>query len=169
MSRYTSKVRNERGRGFSAEVRIEGLEETVAALRAFEPDALKAMQKEIREEAWKVARLATSRFSRTGHSGSYAVRSSYRGKRTGMSIRAVDKETSIFEFAGTKGRSRTGGPITPQGMAMIRWLYTFGRPGRFLWGAYDATKDEFNAQLKRSIDKAERELQRHLDSVGEAY
>lgn len=167
MARISSKVSGSGRTGFSAELRIDGLEETIAALKALEPEVLKAMQKEIREAVTDVARKASTSFARTGHgAGDYRVRSQSRGKRTGMSVKAAGKEEAIFELAGTKGRSRTRGPITPQGAAMVRWLDRFAKPGRFLWSAFDAQKGELAIQVEKSIREAEHVIQRRLDAAG---
>lgn len=170
MTSYSGKVVGGKSgkHGFSAEIRVDGLEETIAALRALEPDVFKRMNKVIRQAVVSVGAAASSR-GPSGHPLSYRVRTSSRGKRVGMSIRAADKETAIFEFAGTKGRSRSGGPITPQGAQMVRWLDGFGKPGRFMWAAWDEKKDAFEAELKRAMGEAERELQAHLTAAGEVF
>lgn len=168
MTSYSSKATGKSGKGFSSEIRVEGLEETIAALRALEPDVLKRTQATIRKAVMDIGVAASSR-GPSGHKLSYRVRTSARGKRAGMSIRALDRDTAIFEFAGSKGLSRSGGPITPQGAAMVRWLDGFGQPGRFLWQAWDEHKDAFEAELKRAMGEAERELQAHLNAAGEVF
>ena len=168
MTRYSGKVTGASGKGFSADIRVEGLEQTIAALRALEPEALKRMNKTIRASLTKV-KSAASASGPPGHRMSYRIRASSRGKRTGMSLRAADKETSIFEFAGTKGRSRSGGPITPQGAAMVKWLDGFGKPGRFMWDAWDKHKSVFERDLKAAIGEAEHAVQAKLDAAGERY
>lgn len=168
MTSYGGKATGAKGKGFSAEIRVDGLEETIAALRALEPDVLKRMQKTIRAAAAVVARAAGVG-GPAGHSRKYRMRQTSRGKRAGMRIMAADKETAIFEFAGTKGLSRSGGPITPQGAAMVKWLDGFGKPGRFLWQAWDEHKDAFEAELKSAMGEAEHALQVHLDAAGESY
>lgn len=170
MTSYSGKVTGSGGKGFSAELRVSGLDETIAALRALEPLLLKEMQAEMKRAAGKVASGASRSFARTGHgSGEYKVRSSARGKRTGMRVTAAGKEEAIFELAGTKMRSRSGGPITPQGAAMVRWLDGFGKPGRFLWDTWNEQKTVFERDLKAAIDGAEHELQARLDAAGERY
>jgi hypothetical protein len=165
---YSGKATGAKGKGFSAEIRVEGLEATIAALRALAPDVLKRLQKEIKNSVRHVAAAAATR-GPSGHPLKYAVRSSMRGKKTGMRVIAADRDTSIFEFAGTKGLSRSGGPITPQGAAMVRWLDGFGKPGRFLWGAWDESKDDVEADIKRAMGEAEHELQDHLNAAGETF
>ena len=155
-------------RGPSSEIRLEGLEETLAALRALEPDVLKRLQKTIRGSLDKVKRAASGS-GPSGHPMRYTTRTSTRGKRAGMRLVARDKETAIFEFAGAKGLSRSGGAITPQGAAMVKWLEGFGKPGRFLWQAWDQHKDVFERELKAAMADAEHELQAHLDAAGEAF
>ena len=157
MTSYSGKVSGG-GRGFSSEIRVTGIEDTVAALRRLEPDVLRAMQREIREALTKV-KAAAAGSAPAPALGTYVIRSSMRGKKAGMRLMAGDKYTAIFEF----------GPITPQGAAMVRWLDGFGAPGRFLWAAWDARKGEFEAELKAAIGKAERELQSALGRAGEAF
>jgi hypothetical protein len=168
---YSGKVSSSSGRGLSPEIRVEGLEETLAALRALEPDLLKRMNKRIRAALTKVGARADARLPRGKKAGRrYTIRTSSRGKRTGMRLVATDKYAAMFEFAGTKGLSRTGGPITAQGAAMVKWLdRDFGKPGRFLWDAWDKDKAGFEREMRTAIDEAEHELQRHLDAAGEAY
>lgn len=151
-----------------SEIRIEGLEDTLAALRALEPDVLKRMQKTIRAALAKVKSGASSG-APPGHPMSYSIRTSSRGKRTGMRLVAADAETAIFEFAGSKGLSRSGGAITPQGAAMVRWLDGFGKPGRFMWQAWDEHKDAFERERKAAMTDAEHDLQAHLNAAGEVF
>jgi len=165
---YSGKVTGAGGKGFSAEIRVEGLEQTIAALRALEPEALKRMNKTIRASLTKV-KSSASASGPSGHPMSYRIRASSRGKRTGMSLRAADKETSIFEFAGSRMRSRSGGPITPQGAAMVKWLDGFGKPGRFMWDAWDKHKTAFESDLKGAIAEAEHAVQAKLDAAGEGW
>lgn len=168
MTSTSGKVTGAGGRGFSAEIRIEGLEDTIGALRALEPDVLKALRSEIKEAIRDVGREASSA-GPPGHSLKYYVRDSIRGKRVGARLGADDRDTSIFEFAGTRMRSRAGGPITPQGAAMVRWLEGFGSPGRFMWAAWDRRRSVFEAELKAAIGRAERTLQDRLDRAGEVF
>lgn len=155
-------------KGFSAEIRIEGLEDTIAALRALEPDVLKRLNRTLRTAANKVASEAAGA-GVSGHKMSYRVTNRQRGKKAGMSIIAADRDTAIFEFAGSLMRSRDGGPITPQGAGMVRWLDEFGKPGRFLWAAWDSQKVRFEADVSSAMAEAERELQAHLNAAGEGF
>ena len=168
MTAYGGKVTGAGGKGFSSEITIEGYEDTVAALRSLEPDVLKRMNKEIRAAINKVKAAAVAS-GPSGHPLKYTVRMTARGKKAGTRLMAADKETSIFEFAGTKGKSRTGGPITPQGSAMVRWLDGFGKPGRFMWKAWDDGAAAFETDLKSAVADAEQELQGHLNAAGEVY
>jgi hypothetical protein len=156
------------GKAFGAEIRIEGLEETIAAMRAIEPQIYKAMMAEIRVHLSKVTAAASASVPAPAE-GKYVIRSRARGKKAGMSAIAADKYSAIFEFAGTKMRSRSGGPITPQGAAMVRWLSGFGAPGRFLWGAWDRMKGEFDSEMRATILAAEKELQTALAASGQEF
>jgi hypothetical protein len=159
------------GKGFSAEIRVEGLEQTIAALRSLEPDVLKRMNKTLKDAARGITSGAASSFASTGHGpGRYVVRQTSRGKKTGIRIMAGGKEEAIFEFAGTKMSNKSGkGPITAQGAAMVRWLDGFGKPGRFLWAEFDQRRDVFEAELKSAMADAERELQASLNAAGEVF
>ena len=169
MTSYSGKVTGTGGGGFSSEIRVEGLEATIAALRSLEPDVLKTMQREIRAALTKV-RGAAAGSPPAPALGQYAIRSSARGKRVGMRLAAVDKYSAVFEFAGTRNMDAAGtGPITPQGAAMVRWLDGFGRPGRFLWGAWDANRAGFEADMKAAIERAEAALQASLGRAGEVF
>jgi len=167
-------IRDEAGRrrAGGAEIQIEGLEETLKALRGFEPDILKRLNKTIRSSLTNVAKVAEMSIRETGHGKgrNYSVRMRSTGRRTGGRILALTKEAAMFEFAGTKrSNAKRSGPITPQGAAMVRWLGGFGAPGRFLWDSYDLQAHATDRDIRKSIDDAEHELQRHLDGIGEAY
>lgn len=166
MSRYSDKVSGAGGRGFSAEIRIEGLEQTLGVLRAIEPEVLKRLQAQIKESAEKVTKGAAMEFAMTGHGmGTYKMRNTTRGKKTGLRIFAKGKDEAIFEFAGTRG-----GPYTPQGAGLVDWLSRrFGKPGRFLWNEWDRQKAEFERDLRSAMDEAEAHIQSHLNAIGETY
>ena len=66
-------------------------------------------------------------------------------------------------------QSRMGGPITPQGAAMVRWLDGFNKPGRFLWGAWDKNKGRAEMQIRALMAEAERVCQERLRAAGEAF
>jgi len=169
MTKFSSKITTSEGRGLSSEIRVEGLDSTLAALRAFQPDVLKAMNERIRAALTRVMRRADSSGPEQVKGG-YVIRSSSRGKRAGMRIVAQSRDAAIFEFAGTRGLSRMGGPITPQGAAMVRWLdRDFGKPGRILWAAWDREEAATLREVKDAIHDAERQLQRHLDATGVGY
>ena len=105
----------------------------------------------------------------TGHpGGNYVVRTSLLSRsRPGTRIIATDYNAAVFEFAGTRMMAKGGkGPITPQGAAMVTWLNGFARPGRFLWGAWDAQAPVFEGELKSSMATAEKELQAKLNESG---
>lgn len=168
MGTVSGKVTGAGGKGFSAEIRIEGYEETIAALRSLEPDVQKRMLREIKAQVEAVG-AAASGSGPSGHSLMYKVRTRRGGKKAGMSLVAVDRDTAIFEFAGTKNLSRTGGPITPQGAAMVKWLDGFGKPGRFMWAAWDARKESFEAEITRQMKAAEELVQSKLSAAGEVF
>ena len=169
MTSYSGKATGTGGRGFSAEIRVEGLEQTIAVMRSIAPEALKVLTSTMRKAGSRVAASAHGRFAATGHpGGSYIVRQSLLSRsRPGMRVIATDYNAAVFEFAGTRMMAKGGsGPITPQGAAMVAWLQGFAKPGRFLWGAWDAQKGVFEAELKSDMATAEKVLQAKLDASG---
>ncbi len=164
----SGKATGDNGRGYSAEIQINGLGDTVAALRSLAPDVLKRLRRRLKSLVSKIGSEAGG-FGPPGHQLSYVVRESTRGKRVGMKLSAANAETAIFENAGTRMRSKSGGEITPQGAAMVRWLDAFGRPGRFMWEAWDRNKAETEAEIRAEMAAAERELQARLNAAGEVF
>lgn len=164
----SGKLTSAGGRGLSAEIRLDGLEETFGVLRAVEPEAQKELGKEFRAIAAPVA-AGASAAAPPGHTLKYRTQITWRGRKAGMRIRAADRDTAIFEFAGTVGQSRSGGEITPQGAAMVAWLNTFGSPGRFLWASWDQRKADIEAQIRAAMARVEKRLQSRLDGLGVSY
>lgn len=154
-------------------IRLEGMSETMNALRAFEPEVYKQLTKLVRSSVNRVKQGAQAIYG-----GKYVVRTSYVGKRPSGSVTAImgakkspndwsDPATKavVFEFAGTRSSG-----ATPQMKGALRFFDTFyGRPGRFLWSAYDSIKGDIERDLKNGMATAERELQRRLDSAGEGF
>jgi hypothetical protein len=169
VTNYSGKATGAGGRGFSAEIRVEGLAETIAALRLVEPEALKVLKSTMRKAGLRVAANAHGRFAATGHPGGvYKVEQKLSSRtKPGLRVFATDYNAAVFEFAGTRMAAKGGkGPITPQGAAMVAWLQHFAKPGRFLWGAWDAQAPVFEAELKSAMATAEQGLQAKLDAVG---
>jgi hypothetical protein len=167
----SGKVVGAGGTGFSAEVRIEGLEETVAALRALAPEVQRGFLRSLKTVG--DALKADADAAAPAHAkGGYVVKLKQRGKQVGVKVAAragstAGRNAAIFEFAGARGLSKTGGPITGQGAAMVRWLDGYGRPGRFLWGSWDRHKAEAEAAVRGAMAEAERIIQEKLAAAGE--
>lgn len=151
------------GKGYSAELTVDGIEGMIAALKEFEPKALRRMNLAIKTSLSPVASTA-------GASGppsaehKYVIRNSSRGKKVGTKVVAAGKNDAIFEFAGKPGNVKTS-----QGAGLIRWLNDrYGSPGRFLWAAWDAHKGTVIPAVEAAIREAERELQAAMDRQGVA-
>ena len=159
------------GKGFSAEIRVEGLKETMAALKTFEPEVYKALRKSIRTELKRVEGLA----GRIG-GGSYKVTMKDAGKRPGGGVTGIPGNKQhlndwsapatravIMEFA-RRGK-------TPQAQSMIdSYQARYGSPGRMLWRAWDSgLGDEVLRNIDEAIRDAETTLQARLESAGEAF
>lgn len=156
-------------------VQIIGVKQTITALRAFEPDLLKAMNKEIRESLKPVRDRAKGKYPNGAWSininqkkilGSIAAASGGVGglqKTWGESAPGI--KAAIFEFAGSTQEGRT-----PQAAGLIKALTArYGQPGRFLWSAWDELGSGVLSNIEGSVRRAERDLQASLDSVGEGY
>jgi hypothetical protein len=155
-------------------IEIRGVKETMAALKAFEPDLLKSLRKDIRHTLEKTRDAAQGKYPK----GAYGVRISARkllGSVVAMSgggsvassweKSAPGVRAAIFEFAG-----KVQGGKTPQASGLIRSLNArYGSPGRFLWSAWDEHGKESLEHIKVSVQNAERDLQAKLDSAGESY
>jgi hypothetical protein len=155
-------------------IRITGVKQTMAALKAFEPDVYKAMRKTIRTRIKSVAKGATGRYA-----GKYKVSIRDAGRNPGASITGVmgpqknrndwsspQSRAVIFEFAGSRSRGKTPGAAA----AIASFQARFGAPGRFLWEEWDSQggkkiSDEVGAEIRN----AERILQAKLDAAGEGY
>lgn len=166
------KVVGASGRGYSAEVRIAGLKETLDAIKGFEPELYKALRKQIREVLKRLASGARSRYG-----GNYGVSMRDAGRKPGGTVFArvgpkmlanrndwsePATRAVIMEFA------KTG--KTPQAQGMIDYFHSyFGAPGRFLWAEWDEAGDEAMAEIEQAIRDTERTLQARLDAAGVSY
>jgi hypothetical protein len=159
--------------GFSAEFRIEGLEETLAALCALDRDIYAGLIRALKTVGDLLAADADAA-APLGAKGGYFTRMSVRGQKVGVKVGAragsvAGRNAAIFEFAGTRMQSRLGGPITGQGAAMVSWLDGFGKPGRFLWASWDKSKDRAEVQIRTMMSQAERICRERLNAAGEAF
>jgi hypothetical protein len=173
VSGISSKVVGVGRGGFSAELRVDGLEETMAALRALAPEVDKGFKRKFRLIGTRLAGEAEGMSPVNAHGG-YGSRLTIRGKRVGLKIFAkagspAGKNAAIFEFAGTRMQSKDGGPITGQGAAMVRWLDGYAKPGRFLWYAWDSNREVVRSEIADAMLEVERVVQEKLDAAGETY
>lgn len=161
------------GERIGSNIEIDGVKETIDALKAFEPEIRKVLNKQIRQALKTVETTAQSLYPKGAWSitinnkrilGSIAARSGGSlGRSWGESSPGI--RASIFEFAGKVQPGKT-----PQAQAMIRSLNDrYGTPGRFLWGAWDNVGEHVLDQIKTAVQNAERELQASLDAAGETY
>lgn len=158
-------------------VQINGVKQTVAALKAFEPDLLKGMNAEIKDSLKQVQEGAKSRYPK----GAWSLRLNQRkilgtiiatGGGRGVNGRSGTWEAlpggvraAIFEFA---GKNQSG--KTPQAQGLIKHLNDrYGSPGRFLWDSWDQKGGWVLDQIEAAVKKAERDLQASLDAAGEGY
>lgn len=154
-------------------IQITGVKETVAALKAFQPEIAKRLNSEIRKSVGKVKARALSRYP----SGSYSLTLNNRkilgsvtasaggdrSKRWGDSSGGI--RAAIFEFAGKNQPGKT-----PQAQGLIKHLNEkYGQPGRFLWAAWDDVGRGVLRDIESSVKAAERDLQASLDSAGEGF
>jgi hypothetical protein len=173
-----TKVTGASGKGFSAEVAIEGLPGTLAALKAFEPQVLRAMNREIRTVTRSFMGAAESNFAATGGGGGYRPSSSTRGKRVGMRVTAIGSTGSsgsdwsqrgalsaILEFYGKVQPGQT-----TRAQSCTKTLNErYGQPGRFLWSAWDSQKATAIPRIEAAVRTAEKQLQQTLDAQGVGY
>jgi hypothetical protein len=153
-------------------IRIDGVRATITALRDFEPEVKKVLDKEIRQALSIVREAAKSRYPK----GSWVVGvnrkkllgfiATGRGQKAArFSDSAPGVRAAIFEFAGRPGPGKT-----PQAKAMIASLTRrYGEPGRFMWDAFDTKGQAALGDIKKAVEKAEAELQRRLDANGVTY
>jgi hypothetical protein len=171
--RVSGKVVGAGETGFSAEIRIDGLEETLAALRMLDRDIYAGLVRGLKTVGDLLV-VDADAAAPPDAKGGYGARMTVRGKKVGVKVFAkagsqAGRNAAIFEFAGTRGQSRLGGPITGQGAAMVRWLDGYGKPGRFLWGAWDRNKERAENQIRVMMAQAEKLCQDRLAAAGEAF
>lgn len=158
----------------SQSIEIRGVKQTIAALKAFEPEIHKALNKTIRTAMNEVKAGAQGRYP----SGAWVVRVNAKNLlgtiRTAPGSSAGAKswreaspgvKAAIFEFAGKYQPGKT-----PQAKGLIDSLNSrYGSPGRFLWDAWDAQGEAALATIKQAVLDAESVLQSNLDAAGESY
>lgn len=160
-----------------ANVKIEGVKQTVTALKAFEPDLHKAMNKEIRAQLSRVRDRAKAKYP----AGSWSINLNQKailgriaatagGGGWSNPWRSLSKATpgtrsAVLEFIGS---SYDGSDPSVRGL--IETLNSrYGQPGRFLWSSWDELGGEVLENIKAAVEAAERDLQGKLDAAGEGY
>jgi hypothetical protein len=154
-------------------IEVKGVRETINALKAFEPDVKKSMDKVIRSALNEVKAGAQSRYPKgdwvvrintKNLLGTIAARAGgTRGRSWGDSSPGI--RAAIFEFAGSASQG-----ATPQARAMIDSLNRrYGSPGRFLWDSWDANGERAVDTIRDAVLMAEARLQASLDAAGEAF
>lgn len=153
-------------------IEVQGVKQTVAALKAFTPDIHKALTKSIREALKFTQEVAKSKYPSGAWSirinqkkvlGSITTASGAKAVRWGESSGGV--RAAIFEFAGAVQSGKT-----PQAQALIASLNSrYGSTGRFLWAAWDETGNGVLESIRYEVLKAERQLQAHLEETGQAF
>jgi hypothetical protein len=153
-------------------IRIDGVRETINALRDFEPQLKKVLDTEIKQALQATREAAKARYprgswivglSRKKLLGFITTGKGQKAARWGDSAPGI--RAAIFEFAGRPGPGKT-----PQAKGMIASLTRrYGEPGRFLWDAWDSKGEAALSDIKGAVEKAERDLQARLDMKGVSY
>lgn len=155
-------------------IRIDGVKQTVAALKAFEPDLLKAMNKEIRQSLAPVRQRAKGIYPGGAWSininskkilGSIAASAGGGLDPNSWGNSGAGTKAAIFEFIGSRYMGKR-----PQVTGLIASLERrYGSPGRFLWQAWDEMGSGVLDNIEEAVRGAERDLQANLDSAGEGF
>jgi hypothetical protein len=142
--------------GYAVRVQIDGVANTVRALRTLAPDLSRRMRAKLRAAGGRIARFADAK-APDNAKGGYKVRIRTKSRdRFAVSVLAISKNAAIFEFAANAK--------TAQGAALIARLSKFGSPGRFLWDAWDALGGQVQDEMRMTIAEAERALQARIDA-----
>lgn len=152
--------------GANVGIELQGLREVDAALRILEPKMRLGMLSRIRGATNKIARDArTLAPSRTGdlRAGIRVKRGTYReASAFGYKVVSDTKQGAILELAGATSSGRT-----KQGESLIRTADSrWGRPGRFLYRAWEAGKGTALASIEAAVRDAERYVQQRIDRGG---
>jgi hypothetical protein len=157
----------------ASNIRIDGVRQTIAALKAFTPDVEKVLGDQIRDALGATQEAAQNRYPR----GSWVIGRNRKKLLGYIAARAGGKRAAswgdsapgiragIFEFLGS-----TYGGSRPQVLGAIASLNArYGQPGRFLWSAWDESGQRVLDQIRVAVQEAEKKLQATLDAEGEAY
>lgn len=162
--------------GASYEVNIEDVAATRYLLKQFGPDLLKKLDRELTQVARMLKSTAQSNLSRTGVSGSaYMIRTTNRAGSFTKGVTTAPGSVprgerwstkpgvlaAVFEFAQNVRTSK------PQNIARTKAMLAtvtarYGKPGRFLWDAWDSMSSGALARVHGAVATAEDELSGRL-------
>ena len=155
-------------------IQIDNVKETVRALKEFEPEIQRRLNRQIRKALQPTLAGAQARYPKGQWQinitqkkllGSIAAASGGGAVGRNWDESAPGIRAAIFEFAGSIQPGKT-----PQAQGLIRSLTErYGSPGRFLWDAWDAEGKQALEQIRESVQQAERELQARLSASGEDF
>ena len=147
-------------------VQVTGLRDTRKALKELEPETLKGLDREMR----RILRTVTDSAKATAPRRTGEMAKGYKpslGKANrlkssyGWNIVNKTRQGSILEFAGKASRGNT-----TQGRSLIESLdRSYGKPGRFLWSAWDRHKGEVMPSVERAVQDTERAIQQMMDQA----
>lgn len=162
--------------------RIEGVRETLAALKDFDPKLRRATDRTIRKAAQPLKSAAQSKIPGQAlsgwSSGRYAfdganARAGVRLKLGGGVSKRVARSTSTWPLL-TMSQSNAGGSVfdmagrrssgnSPQGIAFISALNArFGGASRSMWPAAEEKLPEVQASVASAVDEAAAQINRQL-------
>lgn len=152
--------------GFGVQVTVDGIREVAAALQQIDPKMKLALLSTIRASVRDVARDAQSLAPR-GKTGDLIAKITvkkgrYRGGGLGYKVVSDSREGAILELA---GETNPAG-LSPQGATLIRTLNaSYGSTGRFVWKAWENTKDVALERIEGAIETAQRRIQQKIDGA----
>ena len=141
------------GGTFGAEITIDGLDAVRNGLDEVAPKVRRQLDRDLRKVTSVVAQTAAREVdTRSPSSGTAA---GYKVTRRGSLFRIANRTrgAAILEFAAI--------PHCAQGATLVATLNEkYGKPGRILWGAWDATSPWVVDRVRQIVDDAEFELER---------
>lgn len=163
------------GKGTSIEV--DGVGQTIRALKAFTPEIHKTLTKSIKTALNFTKEVTEGKYPQ----GSWVVRVTQRKMLGVIAARgggggwgppwkplnelAPGSRAAVLEFIGSAGPAKT-----PQVAGLLNTINArYGTPGRFLWSAWDETSTAVLQDIRLSVLSAEKKLQAHLDASGESF
>lgn len=148
---------------WGVETSVEGLADTQRLLKAFAPDVSKVLNRELNDAAGIVKAKAEELTPVRSGAARAALRVRRGGdfrSRAGFRVVQADVGGAITEWMGNKSDG-----ATPQSQATIATLRgRYGPAPRFLWKAWEETKDRVLRDVGTAIARAEDELQQRLDA-----